>query len=65
MLKLSEQQELLRKVVRDFVDNEIAPIAQKIHEEDTCPVELFEKMGQLGYNGVFVPARYGGTETPL
>jgi len=61
MLKLSEQQELLRKVVRDFVENEIAPIAQKIDEEDTCPVELFKKMAQLGFNGVFVPARYGGT----
>ncbi len=60
MLKLSEQQELLRKVVREFVDNEIAPIAQKIDEEDTCPVELFEKMAQLGFNGVFVPAEYGG-----
>jgi len=61
MLKLSEQQELLRKVVRDFVENEIAPIVQKIDEEDTCPVELFEKMAQLGFNGVFVPAGYGGT----
>ncbi|TEB04420.1 Acyl-CoA dehydrogenase [Pelotomaculum schinkii] len=61
MLKLSEQQELLRKAVRDFVENEIAPIAQKIHDEDTCPVELFKKMAQLGFNGVFVPTRYGGT----
>ncbi len=60
MLKLSEQQELLRKVVRDFVENEIAPIAQIIDEEDSCPVELFKKMAQLGFNGVFVPAKYGG-----
>lgn len=60
-MKLSEQQELLRKVVRDFVENEIAPMAQKIDEEDTCPVELFKKMAQLGFNGVFVPAKYGGT----
>lgn len=61
MLKLSEQQELLRKVVRDFVESEIAPIAQKIDEEDTCPVELFKKMAQLGFNGVFVPVKYSGT----
>ncbi len=60
MLKLSEQQELLRKVVREFVENEIAPIAQKIDEEDTCPVELFKKTAQLGFNGVFVPVNYGG-----
>ncbi|NLI14062.1 acyl-CoA dehydrogenase family protein [Pelotomaculum propionicicum] len=61
MLKFTEQQELLRKVVRDFVESEIAPIAQKIDEEDTCPVELFKKMGDLGFNGVFVPEIYGGT----
>lgn len=61
MLKFTEQQELLRKVVREFVENEIAPIAQKIDEEDTCPVDLFKKTAQLGFNGVFVPAEYGGS----
>lgn len=60
MLKLSEQQELLRKVVREFVENEIAPIAQRIDEEDACPVDLFKKTAGLGFNGVFVPAAYGG-----
>ncbi len=60
MLELSEQQELMRKVVRDFVEKEIAPIARQIDEEDTCPVELFQKMAPLGINGVFVPAKYGG-----
>lgn len=60
MLKFSEQQELLRKVVREFVEKEIAPIAHQIDEEDTCPVELLKKTAQLGFNGVFVPARYGG-----
>lgn len=61
MLKFSEQQELLRKVVRDFVEKEIAPIADKIDEEDTCPVELLRMTARLGYNGVFTPACYGGT----
>jgi alkylation response protein AidB-like acyl-CoA dehydrogenase len=60
MLSLSEDQTLLRKAVKDFVEQEIAPIAHKIDEEDTCPVELFPKMAQLGFNGVFVPAEYGG-----
>ncbi len=60
MLRHSENQVLLRKVVRDFVEQEIAPMAHKIDEEDTCPVELFQKTAQLGFNGVFVPAEYGG-----
>jgi len=56
----SENQALLRKAVKDFVEQEIAPIAHKIDEEDTCPVELFPKTARLGFNGVFVPAGYGG-----
>ncbi|KKM11367.1 hypothetical protein SY88_09020 [Clostridiales bacterium PH28_bin88] len=60
MLKFTEQQEMLRKVVRDFVEKEIAPIADRIDEEDTFPVELLRKMAQLGFNGVFVPTQYGG-----
>jgi alkylation response protein AidB-like acyl-CoA dehydrogenase len=60
MLKLSEQQEQLRKVVRDFVETEIAPIASQMDEEGSCPVELLKKTAQLGYNGVFVPECYQG-----
>lgn len=61
MLKITEQQELLRKVVRDFVEKEIATIAEKLDDEDTFPVELLKKTARLGFNGVFVPTRYGGT----
>lgn len=61
MLKFSEQQEMLRKVVREFVEKEVAPIAHQIDQEDTCPVDLLKKTAQLGFNGVFVPTRYGGT----
>ncbi|HOV79734.1 MAG TPA: acyl-CoA dehydrogenase family protein [Bacillota bacterium] len=61
MITFSERQELLRKVVRDFVEKEIAPIAERIEEEDTCRAELVKKMAGLGFNGVFVPAAYGGT----
>ncbi|BAF60181.1 MAG: acyl-CoA dehydrogenase [Pelotomaculum sp.] len=60
MLKFSEQQELVRKAARDFAENEIAPLAQKFDEEDICPVELFKETARLGFNGVFVPAEYGG-----
>ncbi len=56
----SEEQEMLRKSVREFVEAEIAPNAAKWDEEDTCPVELFPKMGELGMTGVFVPEEYGG-----
>lgn len=56
----SKDQELLRKAVREFVEAEVAPNAAQWDEQDTCPVEVFRKMGELGFAGVFVPAEYGG-----
>jgi alkylation response protein AidB-like acyl-CoA dehydrogenase len=58
--KFSEEQEMLRKAVREFVEAEIAPYAHEWDEKDYCPVELFSKMGELGIAGVFVPEQYGG-----
>lgn len=56
----SEEQNMLRSAVREFVENEIAPKAAKWDEEDVCPVDLFPKMGEMGMTGVFVPEEYGG-----
>ncbi|MGI6486699.1 MAG: acyl-CoA dehydrogenase family protein [Tepidanaerobacteraceae bacterium] len=56
----SEEQEMLRKAVSEFVEAEVVPNAAEWDEEDTCPVELFPKMGELGMTGVFVPEEYGG-----
>ncbi len=59
-LKFSEAQEMLRKVVREFVEKEVVPIAHRIDVENECPVDVFKKMGTLGFAGVFVPQEYGG-----
>ncbi len=56
----SKEQDLLRKTVREFVEAEVAPMAAVWDEEDHCPVDVFKKMGELGFAGVFVPAEYGG-----
>jgi len=60
MLKFTEQQILLKQVIKEFVEKEIAPVASKWDEEDICPGELFKKMGELGFNSVFAPQQYGG-----
>lgn len=59
-LKFTEAQEMLRKAVREFVEKEILPIAKQIDEANECPVDVFKKMGALGFTGVFVPQEYGG-----
>lgn len=58
--QFTEEQEMLRKAVREFVEAEIAPHAHQWDEEDHCPVELFPKMGEMGITGIFVPEIYGG-----
>lgn len=56
----TEEQEMLRKAVREFVEAEIAPKAAEWDEKDECPVELFPKMGEMGITGIFIPEEFGG-----
>lgn len=58
--EFTEEQEMLRKAVKEFVEAEIAPKAQEWDEQDRCPVELFPQMGELGITGIFIPEQYGG-----
>ena len=59
-LKLSEEQQMLREMVRDFTTNEIKPIAAKIDQEAKIPEELIKKMAELGFLGISFPEEYGG-----
>lgn len=56
----TEEQNLLRETVRDFVNNEIKPIAKKIDEEEKIPKDLIKKIADLGLLGAAFPVEYGG-----
>lgn len=56
----TEEQRMLREMVRDFVDSEIRPIAPKIDAEERIPPELIQKIKDLGLLGAAFPAEYGG-----
>jgi len=56
----NEDQKMLRSVVRELVEKEVAPHAAKWDEEDKCPVELFKVFGEQGLLGIFVSPEYGG-----
>jgi short-chain 2-methylacyl-CoA dehydrogenase len=60
--ELTEEQRILRDTVRDFAENEIAPVAQELDENEEFPIELTKQMGELGLFGMFVSEEYGGTE---
>jgi alkylation response protein AidB-like acyl-CoA dehydrogenase len=59
--RFTEEQELLRSSVADFVDSEVIPSAAQMDEEGRFPVELFKKVGELGYFGIRYPEEYGGS----
>ena len=58
--ELTKRQEFVRKLVRRFVENEVAPIAAEIDQEHRFPRETIDKMGKLGMMGIAYPKKYGG-----
>jgi hypothetical protein len=57
---LSEEQQLLKKTVREFAESELAPHAREWDEKQEFPRAVFGKLGELGLMGVVWPAEYGG-----
>jgi butyryl-CoA dehydrogenase len=58
--KLSEEHEMIRKMVRDFARNEVAPTAAERDEEERFDMDIFNKMAELGLTGIPWPEEYGG-----
>lgn len=56
----TEEQIMLRDMVRDFAEKEIKPIASKIDENEEIPRELIAKLGEIGILGIVFPEQYGG-----
>lgn len=59
--ELTQEQQLLKEMVKDFADNEVAPKARKLDQTGRFPTETFEKMGELGLLGIPFPEAYGGS----
>jgi alkylation response protein AidB-like acyl-CoA dehydrogenase len=58
--KSSENQELIKQTIRDFVEKNIRPYLMDWDESQYFPVEVFKKMGELGLMGILVPEKYQG-----
>lgn len=59
--RLTDEQRLIRKAARDFSTKELMPHAQEWEEKHIFSREIFDKMGQLDFTGLYVPEQYGGT----
>ena len=59
---LTEEQLMLQKLVREFTEHEIEPIAAQLDQEGRVPDDLIKKYANIGLLGMTVPKKYGGTE---
>ena len=59
--QLTENQEMISQMIRDFGEREIKPKMMEWDETQEFPVPLFKKLGELGLMGVLVPTEYGGS----
>lgn len=58
---LSENQQMVIDMVRNFAEKHIRPHVMEWDEAQTFPVETFKQLGELGLMGVLVPEEYGGS----
>lgn len=59
---LTKEQEMIRKLIRDFAEAEVAPEADERDRTGEFPKEIFSKLAELGIMGLPFPEQYGGGE---
>ena len=59
-LELTDQQKMIQKMVKEFAEKEVAPIAQELDEKGVYPTKTLEKMAKLGLLGIIIPSKFGG-----
>ena len=57
----SEEQKMIHKLISDFSENEIKPVASENERNSQFPSNIINKLADLGFLGHFVPEEYGGS----
>ncbi|MEP6910417.1 MAG: acyl-CoA dehydrogenase family protein [Actinomycetota bacterium] len=57
---LTEEQELVRRTVRDFAEQKVAPVAEELDRQHRFPYDLVDELAELGLMGMPIPEEYGG-----
>jgi len=60
---LSEEHDLIRRTVRDFAVERVAPVAEELDREKRFPYDLVAELAELGLMGMTIPEEYGGGGT--
>lgn len=58
--ELNEDQKAVQRMVREFAEREISPVAGKLDEREEFPAQIVRKLSELGLMGILFPKEYGG-----
>ncbi len=61
--KLSEEQEAMREMAKNFAEKKIAPAMEEDEKEHRFRREIVKEMARLGFFGCISPEKYGGNES--
>ncbi len=56
--EFTEEQQMFRDTIRDFGENEIAPLVEAAEKNEKFPKQIFPKLGEMGFLGISFPEEY-------
>ncbi len=60
--ELTDEQQMFKDTIRDFGENEITPLVEDAENNEKFPIEIFPKLGEMGFLGISFPEEYGGVD---
>ncbi len=63
--ELSDEHQMFRDTIRDFVNREIRPVAREWEHDGRYPTEIVEKMKEMGLFGITIPGKWGGLDADI
>jgi len=60
--ELTDEQQMFKDTIRNFGENEIAPLVEDAENNEKFPIEIFPKLGEMGFLGIAFPEEYGGVD---
>ena len=61
-IRFSDNQNAIKDTIKDFVQSEIKPFIMEFDEKQEFPIKIMQKLGELGFLGILVPEKFGGSE---
>jgi alkylation response protein AidB-like acyl-CoA dehydrogenase len=65
VVELTDEQQQVQKMVREFVEQEVYPVAEELEHRDEFPEKIVDQMKEMGLFGLTIPEEYGGAGMDL